>query len=158
LKSISLAPGRNYFVTSDATADHTLTNVSAFYTVAAESDDRKSQLILTGTDGIARLVADNRSTTNISVNWGDEISSVSLPCGADWYVLADAPGDWLKTDRLQLFRISAANAAPAGHPLDLPGPVVALWPSNGGDSVRVISRNLETGMYETSMVSASCGN
>jgi hypothetical protein len=35
---------------------------------------------------------------------------------------------------------------------------VALWPSDDGKSVRAVSRNLQTGMYEASLINLYCGN
>jgi len=40
--------------------------------------------------------------------------------------------------------------------LQVPGPVLTLWPANDGKSARVVTRNLETGDYEASIVTVAC--
>jgi hypothetical protein len=51
----------------------------------------------------------------------------------------------------------AKDAAVAdSEPLEFSGPILALWPLLDARTVRVVSKNLQTGMYEASVVTASC--
>jgi hypothetical protein len=67
-------------------------------------------------------------------------------------------GDWSQKDQIQLYEIRDRAAAAIGQPMELPGPILAFWAAGDGNSARVVSRNLESGMYEASIVSVSCGN
>ncbi|MDR3720034.1 MAG: hypothetical protein P4L00_00415, partial [Candidatus Acidoferrales bacterium] len=79
-------------------------------------------------------------------------------CGSAWQVLATGAGDWTQKDQIQLYEIRDRKAIAIGQAMELPGPILALWPVGDGKSVRVISRSLESGLYEASIVSISCGN
>jgi hypothetical protein len=86
------------------------------------------------------------------------VVSIAGACGAGWEVLATGAGDWMQKDQIQLYEIRDRKAVALGQPLELPGPTLAAWPSDDGKSARLISRNLETGLYEASIVSVGCGN
>jgi hypothetical protein len=73
-------------------------------------------------------------------------------------VLVTGTGDWTQRDQIQAYDLKNHQALANGPPLEFPGPVLALWPSEDGKTVRVISRNLQTGAYEASIVSVSCGD
>jgi hypothetical protein len=158
VKSSSLLSDRNYFVSLDSLLDRSATNPTAFYSFAAGTPEGRAQAILAGIGGNVHLITENGSGANLPLNWGDDLASLSVPCSANWFIVASASGDWTQADRLQIFSVNSAGASPAGQSLNLSGPVLALWPSPDGKSLRVVSRNLETGMYEASIVSASCGN
>jgi hypothetical protein len=89
--------------------------------------------------------------------WGDDIASIDLPCGPVWEVLVSGTGDWTEPDHLQVYQIDEHySAQPAGEPLSFPGPILAMWPSEDGKGARVVSKNLQTGMYEASIVTITC--
>ena len=111
-------------------------------------------------DGKSRVYNnDNEAFKPVSTfsGWGDDIASINLPCGPGWQVLVSGTGDWTEPDRLQVYQIDEHyRAQPVGEPLSFPGPIVTMWPSEDGKSARVISKNLQTGMYEASVVTVSC--
>lgn len=78
--------------------------------------------------------------------------------GMDALAVASGGGDWTQPDYLQAFQASAREWSPVGEPFGLSGPVLQLSLAADRTSVRVVSRNLKTGMYEASIVSISCGN
>jgi hypothetical protein len=84
--------------------------------------------------------------------------SIASGCGSAWQVLVTGSGDWTEKDQIQLYEVRDRGAAAIGEPFELTGPILALWAGEDGRSARVISRNLESGMYEASMVSVSCSN
>jgi hypothetical protein len=89
--------------------------------------------------------------------WGDDIASIDLPCGPVWEVLVSGTGDWTEPDRLQVYQIDEHySAQPAGEPLSFPGPILAMWPSEDGKAARIVSKNLQTGEYEASIVTIAC--
>jgi hypothetical protein len=84
--------------------------------------------------------------------------SIASGCGSAWQVLVTGSGDWTEKDQIQLYEIRDRGAVAIGEPVELTGPILALWAGEDGKSARVISRNLESGLYEASMVSVSCSN
>ena len=153
----SFAADRNYFAAFTIVARGSRVEVPASYSMAANSIDGNSYWLLAGIDSETRLFRETIEGGLSLGRWGDEIASIVLACSAGWDVLATGTGDWSEPDHLQSYEISGSNATPVGQPLEFAGPIVALWPSNGDRSVRVVSRNLETGMYEASVVLVSCG-
>jgi hypothetical protein len=108
-------------------------------------------------DGKSRLYEYASEPEATFSGWGDDIASIDLPCGMGWQVLVSGTGDWTVPDHLQIYKIADHNfAQTAGEPLSFPGPILALWSSEDGKSARVVSKNLETGMYEASIVTVSC--
>jgi len=94
----------------------------------------------------------------VFTGWGDDITAIRSGCGPAWQVLVTGTGDWTQQDHIQIYEITDHQAIAVGQPLDFPGPILALWPAEDGKSARVVSRNLQTGMYEASIVSVTCGN
>jgi len=98
--------------------------------------------------------------TKVIVMQGRTVDSyVALPpaCGIGPFTLVSGPGDWTEPDFIQAFGLK--NQADAvSEKIQFPGPILALWAAEDGKSARVVSRNLQTGAYEGSIVSVSCGN
>ncbi|MFZ3217647.1 MAG: hypothetical protein WA192_16430 [Candidatus Acidiferrales bacterium] len=154
------APGRNYFLGFTTQSTGMKGTGNPFYSAAVLRADHVSFWILTELDGKARLYEQSNLPSAVFSDWGDDISSISSGCDAGWHVLVTGTGDWTQPDKLQAYEVDPTTyqATAVGQPLQLPGPVLALWPSDDGKSARVVSRNLQTGMYEASLVSVSCGN
>lgn len=114
--------------------------------------------VIAGTDGIRRFWIDGALAVLPSAHWGDDIAPIASPCGTHEEIMVTASGDWTQRDHLQPFELAGSTASPSGDAIDFAGPITALWSSENGNSVRAISRNLETGLYEASIISISCGN
>ncbi len=78
-------------------------------------------------------------------------------CGSGPLTLGTGPGDWTEPDFIQAYG-DKNQKDPIAQPIQFPGPILALWPSEDGKTARVVSRNLQTGAYEASIVSVSCGD
>ena len=72
--------------------------------------------------------------------------------------LVTGPGDWTEPDELRAYEVSEGPPIAVGQAIDFPGPILAHFVSDDGKSARIVSRNLQTGMYEASIVSVSCGD
>jgi hypothetical protein len=88
--------------------------------------------------------------------WGDELASIT-GCDDSWNVLVTGTGDWTQRDYLQDYEIADRQATMAGQLLEFSGPIVALWPADDAKSIRAVSRNSQTGMYEASLIHLYCG-
>jgi hypothetical protein len=71
-------------------------------------------------------------------------------------MLASVAGDWTEPDRLRSYDVAKDAAVADSEPLEFSGPILALWPMLDARTARVVSKNLQTGMYEASIVTVSC--
>ncbi len=152
---------RNYFAGLAKDSTERLEG-QPFYTVAIGINifDHSTPIVTTELDGMARLYNDTQTPEGVFGDWGDDIASIKPSCGADWQILVTGRGDWTESDRIRVYRISFGNdtarAKPEGQPLEFPGPILAMWQADDERSARVVSKNLQTGMYEASIVTVSC--
>lgn len=153
-ESLSFVAARNYFSGLPSATN----GETAAYSLAFDSAPGSLRWIVSGADGNARLFRKGEIGTLLPVHWGDDLATLASTCGGHWNVFATGAGDWTQQDTMQSYEIDGDSATAAGEPLEFSGPVLALWPSEDPNSVRAISRNLETGRYEASIVSVSCGH
>lgn len=156
--TLTLAPERNYFPASRWPASASNFAAPIWYSSAALAGNSAADWILTEADEKAELFEAGQGPVSSFGGWGDDIAAVATGCGSERHVLATGSGDWGQPDRIQAYQIAGQQAVAAGPPLEFPGPVVALWPSEDSQSARVVFRNLRTGMYEASIISVACGN
>ncbi|MGH9713933.1 MAG: hypothetical protein ACRD5M_11615 [Candidatus Acidiferrales bacterium] len=149
---------RNYF--SGLSPDSTVISGKqpSFFTLSRLEYDHGSDWLLTELDGMARLYESSNHPQTAFSGWGDEVATVKPGCGASWQVLVTGTGDWTQPDHIQLYEISNSHSLAVGQRVEFPGPILALWQSDDRKSVRVVSRNLQSGMYEASIVSVSCSD
>jgi hypothetical protein len=145
---------RNYFTGLSFGPETPELKQPAFYSIAFRQLDHGEWWITTELDGKARLYQGDPPT--VFSGWGDEIATIETGCDREWQVLVTGAGDWTRPDHIQIYEIRERQAVAVGQPLEFPGPILALWPSTDMRSARVVSRNLQTGMYEASIVSVTC--
>jgi hypothetical protein len=166
---------RNYFDGLTARYGEAEAKLPEFFSGAVRNTPDGFHWLLAEWDGNARLYDSAAKASATFAGWGDDIASVETGCDTAWQVLATGTGDWTQPDHIQIYEIGKgqpaeglplptgrpqrplkSEAVAVGPPLDFPGPILALWPSTDLKSVRAVSRNLQTGMYEASIVSVSC--
>ena len=101
----------------------------------------------------------NTSIAGTTISFeGHDVEAARLhdTCGVGSLTLASGTGDWTVPDTIQAYVEADHQYSRMGKALDIPGPILALWNSSDPNSVRVISQNVQTGMYEASIVSVSC--
>jgi hypothetical protein len=79
--------------------------------------------------------------------WGSDITAIQGTCAA---VIASSTAT--DRDSVQAYQ----NTSPVSDALPLPGPVTALWPSEGRDQATLVVHNLQTGEYEASRLGLAC--
>jgi hypothetical protein len=160
--SWTFVPGRNYFSGTVTLSSSLQAKFPPFFSSAspqaATSGQGASRRVIAGLDGEAEFFDGTAEPVSAFDDWGSDIVSIAGACGANWEVLATGKGDWTEKDQIQLYEIRDRKAVALGQPLELPGPTLAAWSSDEGKSARLISRNLETGLYEASIISVGCGN
>ena len=70
-------------------------------------------------------------------------------------MLAAGTGDFAQRDLLQAFELNAGVAA-VTSPVEVPGPVTAIWPTAEANAAVVVARNLTNGKYEGYSFSINC--
>jgi hypothetical protein len=165
---------RNFFgglLSAGGTVDNAL---PAFYTAAVRSAGTGLDWLIATVDGKARLYDSSPKLVATFSGWGDQVATIDTGCNDSWQVLTTGTGDSTEPDHIQIYDIrnypqsqrpagspeswAPPEAVAVGQPLDFSGPVVALWPSADLKSARVVSLNLQTEVYEGSLISVSCGD
>jgi hypothetical protein len=154
----SFASDRNYFSGFSRDMGVSRSGWPRSYSIASGLTAGSRRWVLAELDGRAELLDDTQRALSAFPGWGDQLVSIAPGCEAGWQVLVSGTGDWTEPDHLQIYQIGGDQAVARGQPLEFPGPISALWPSDDGKSARVVSRNLKTGFYEASSVSVSCDN
>lgn len=152
----NLAEGRNYLNGRVVTQTGARHSAPPFYSAAAVEDGGKSLWLLALADGRVRLFDASFEPAGEIDSWGSDIAGVDVRCGGGSGVLATRPGDGSEADAVQAFRIANGAAATLTAPVELPGPVTALWAS-GGPSALAVSKNLSTGKYAAYLLTVACG-
>jgi hypothetical protein len=108
--------------------------------------------------GLSRVIDANQIRATQDDRMSDIVNMGSVCSDLGPLLLSSGTGDWSQPDQLMVYDAVAQRGLPIGQPFEIPGPVLAMGVSADRRSVRVVSRNLQTGMYEASIVTASCGN
>lgn len=160
--SWTFTPGRNYFSGTVTFSSSLQAKFPPYYSSASPlpgtSGQGSSRRVIATVDGQAQFYDRTSDPVSSFDGWGSDITSIASGCGSGWQILATGAGDWTQKDQIQLYEIRDTKAVAIGQPLELPGPTLSLWPTDDGKSARVVSRNFETGLYEASIISVSCGN
>ena len=152
----NFAVARNHFDGHVTTQAGVRKNVGPFYSAASAEEQGRTVWLLAMLDGRVEVLDASFDPAGSIGSWGSDIAGTDAHCGSGSQVLATRPGDGTVTDALQAFSIVNRSATPVTLPVELPGPVTALWPS-GGSSVVAIVHNLATGRYEAYVVTVVCG-
>lgn len=151
------AAGRNFFagkVTLDSGESQELL---PFFSLAAIEEQGAWLWVVAGVDGRAHIYAGKTPPATLPAGWGSDIASIHSGCGGGWLLLAtqmDSTGD---TSTVQAFRYAGGQFVPASRPLQMPGPVTALWPAANGSTAIGVSKNRETQNYEAYSLAIPCG-
>jgi hypothetical protein len=152
-----LDPARNYFLDPLPSSTAGAARFVPFYSAALQTAYDVHPVILAGLDSSAQLHEGGDEITAHFSGWGGDIASLNSACAAPSPVLVTGGGDDTSTDTIQIYQIADRQAVAAGQPIFFAGPIRALWAATDGNSARAISQNLQTGIYEASSISISCG-
>lgn len=154
-------PSHDYFNGAVTLSQGIVTHYPPYYSAAFPPDasgGSASRWILAGLNGQALLFTGSAEPSAAFFGWGGDIVSLNSACSHSWQVLVTGAGDWTEPDSIQLYKIADKQANAVGEPLQFPGPILSLWPSADFQSARAVVHNLQTGMYEASIVSIGCSN
>ena len=72
-------------------------------------------------------------------SWGSDLAATEARCGGGSQILATKAGDAREPDAVRAFGLVNRTPVPLSAPLDLPGPVTALWSLGGNAALAVVS-------------------
>jgi hypothetical protein len=149
--------GRNYFLDPIENPSAGAARFKPFYSAARVQSGVYGGLLEVVAGGDGAQLHEGREIAEHFPGWGSDITSLNDTCAGFSPVLVAGAGDDTSTDTIQIYQMADRQALAAGQPILFPGPVRALWETSDARSARVISHNLQTGMYEASSISISCG-
>lgn len=149
---------RNFFDGRIRFGDGHESKVAPFFSAAPIPSGSGMTLLLAGLDGRAQLLNANAETVANIDGMGSDLVSVESGCASGGgLILASGSEHIDEPDAIQAYVFANHKAEAVGAPMELPGPVTALWPLPDGSSALVILRNLKTENYEAFRISVSCG-
>lgn len=141
---------RNFF-TGALAGVKAANNVPPFFSAAvAEGED--PIMLLAEIDGTLR----DRQGKVMATDAGSDVAGVKSGCGTGWQALVTATGDRGQSDKIRAVEIAGGALRPVSAPLELPGPVTALWSAGEGKATDAVVRNLKNGRYEAYLISVDC--
>lgn len=132
--------------------------VGPFFSGAAWNANDQRAWMFAGSDGRTRLFLNDLATpATIFNNWGGNLAALNSKCGSGWQLLVTTTADTTQPDSLQAMEINGREASPASVPIELSGPVTALWTSTkNAESVNGVVQSTATGKYEAFVLTVSC--
>ena len=152
----NFAAGRNYFdgrIVAPSGGRKTLT---AFFSAAPIDESGRQYWLFALPGGRTQIMDGAFDPTGSVAGWGSDLAGTEAHCGGGSQVLATRAGDAHEPDTLRAFTLSNRTPLPLTPPLDLPGPVTALW-SAGGNAAIAVVRDLATGRYAAYTITVNCG-
>jgi hypothetical protein len=137
------AGNRNYFDGRVVTQSGLRKTIAPFYSAAAANEF----WVIAGVDGRAGVFDEALEPVSAAGAWGSNVAAADVRCGGAPVVLATRPGDG--PDAVQAFAIVNRTAVAMGAPVELPGPVSALWPPG----VAVVKSGT---VYQAYAITVSC--
>jgi hypothetical protein len=153
----NFAAARNYFDGRLTTQTGLRKTLAPFYSAAEVEEQGRQVWLFAMVDGRTQIFDPSFEPTGTISSWGSDIAGTDARCGGGTQVLATRAGDGSESDAIQGYAI--VNRAPVllTAPMELPGPVTALW-SSGGTSAVAIVKNLVSGKYTAYVITVACGS
>ena len=133
-------------------------SVIPFFSAATWPTGDQREWLFAGTDGRARLYQrDLAAPAQVFSGWGSNLAVIHSGCGSGWQVVASGPNDSIHPDTLQALEIAGREPQPVSAPVDMAGPVSAIWTSGkNSETVNAVMRSPATGKYEAIVLTVSC--
>ncbi len=145
----NFAANRNYFDGRVVTQNAARRSVGPFYSAAAADENGRTLWLLAMADGRTEVFDSAMEPVDGIGSWGSDIAGIDTHCGGAPVVLATRAGDG--PDAIQAFAVVNRAAVALGQPVELPGPVSALWPPG-----IAVARNAATGKYQAFSITVAC--
>jgi hypothetical protein len=157
-QSAFFGPVRNFFTGVLAPGVGKQASAAPFYSAAALARPKYTLWVFAQTDGTVHL---NDGVNNLAArgtsDWGSDIAAISSGCGLGTQLLVSGAGDAAVPDVVRAFEIADREPAEVSPPVELPGPVPALWTTAGGRSALAVAHNLKMDRYDAFELTITCG-
>jgi hypothetical protein len=131
--------------------------LAPFYEAAEIPRPGGPAVLLDDVDGKAVLIENQRvEPIDGTDDWGSDLAAVKSACGPDAAVIVSGSSAAAAGDSLRAWQIAGREALPVSEPLPVPGTVMAIWPTAGGDRAMAIVRHQDSSAYEVWSVETSC--
>jgi hypothetical protein len=151
-----LSPIGNWFQKA-GTSNQTKSSQDPFLSLAALELAGESAWISTGIKGETSLVSGkNGNTVGTTSAWGSELATVKTDCGKGWQILSTSKRDRTELDSISVYEWAGNEFRALSDPLELDGPIVAMWSADGEGPARAVVHNLKTGNYEAYLLKVGC--
>jgi hypothetical protein len=148
---------RNYF--TGVLAPGFGTQLQPFYDSTVLLRPNGTAMLFNGIDGKVLMIENNMMKSVAGTrDWGSDLVSIRSGCGSGTQVLVSASGA-APMDSVRAYEIPGREAEPVSPPLELEGPVMALWPAEDPAVARLVVQTGTRGQaqrYEVYRVSALC--
>jgi hypothetical protein len=153
-----LAPTGNWFQWAAAvTSNAAKLNRVPFFSLAGLESAGEPTWISTGTKGETSLVSGKNGNALATTSaWGSELAAVKTDCGTGWQILSTSRRDRTESDSIAVYEWVGNEFRLLSDPLELDGPVVAMWSGENGGPARAVVHNLKTGNYEAYLLKVGC--
>ena len=148
---------RNLFTGAVTPAIGKATSVPAFYSAAGIPRPAYTLWAFARLDGSVHLMDGVNDVGIRARDWGSDLAAVKSSCGAQTQLLVTGTGDGDAADVVRAFEIADREPVEVGAPVELAGPVTALWTSSDARSATAVVRNLKTGNYDAFELAITCG-
>ncbi len=156
LLSAFFSPTRNFFTGAlDASAGGSHT-VAPFYSGAALPQADATEWIFAGVDGQFHIV-NSAEERIVKLKWGSDVASVKTACGSGWQVLASSSEEGA-SNTVRAYELPERDPVAVSASIEFPGAISALWTEAKGDTAVAVSKNDETGSYESFRVAVACSH
>jgi hypothetical protein len=155
------APTRNFFTGVLSPGIGKISNLPTFYSAAMLAHQGYSLWAVAAVDGTAHVIDGVTDQTIRGAHWGSDLAAVLSGCGAAAQLLVSGDSDALRDherDTVRAFEIPDREPIAVSAALEFDGAITALWPDASGASALVVVKREDTGRYEASRITVTCGN
>ena len=152
----NFAAGRNHFDGRVVTGAGGHKSLPPFYSVGAAEESGKPYFVLAMVDGRAQILDGSLDPLSAIAGWGSDLAGTEARCGGGSQILATKASESREADAVRAYGIINRTAVPLSPPLDLPGPVTALWSLSGNAALAVV-QELGSGQYQAYEITVDCG-
>lgn len=148
---------RNFFTGVVTPTIGKATSVPAFYSAAGIPRPTYTLWAFARADGSVHLMDGVNDVGIRARDWGSDLAAVKSSCSAQTQLLVTGTGDGESADVVRAFEIGDREPVEVSSPVELTGPVTALWTSSDARSATAVVRNLKTGNYDAFELAITCG-
>jgi hypothetical protein len=148
--------GRNHFDGRVSTPNGIRKTLAPFFSAASAEENGRQYWLLAMLDGRTHIFDAAFEPVGSVAPWGSDLAATETHCGGGWQTLATKAGEGREPDAARAYGLVNRAPVPLSAPLDLPGPVTALWSLGGNRAVAVVA-DLATGRYEAYVITVNCG-